>query len=72
MSDNHNVEAPVNGEIPDLDKPVWGAVAIGKILNRNGRQVHHLLSKGEIQCAKKKGGIWTATPRALLREFGGA
>jgi hypothetical protein len=53
-----------------LDKPVWGAAAIGEEINRTERQTHHLLSTGQIKCAQKKGGRWTATPSALRREFG--
>jgi hypothetical protein len=35
----------------NLDKPVWGVVEIGKIINRNPRQTHHLLTRGEIDSA---------------------
>ena len=35
----------------NLDKPVWGVVEIGKIINRNPRQTHHLLTRGEIKSA---------------------
>jgi hypothetical protein len=55
----------------NLDKPVWGAAAIGEIIGRTERQTHHLLSRGFIKCARKVGGAWTATPSALRREFGG-
>ena len=36
----------------NLDKPVWGVVEIGNIINRNPRQTHHLLTRGEIDSAK--------------------
>jgi hypothetical protein len=55
----------------NLNKPVWGAAAIGEEINRTERQTHHLLSTGQIKCAQKKGGRWCATPSALRREFGG-
>jgi hypothetical protein len=54
----------------NLDKPVWGAAAIGEEINRTERQTHHLLATGQIKSAVKKGGRWTATPSALRREFG--
>jgi hypothetical protein len=63
------------GEIPgvnqdSLDKPVWGARAIGEIINRNPRQAFHLLTNGHIKSARQVGGRWTAVPSALLKEFG--
>jgi hypothetical protein len=56
---------------PDSDF-VWGAEEIGALLGRNPRQTHHLLSKGDIKCARKIGGRWVASRTALLREFGAA
>jgi hypothetical protein len=53
-----------------LDKLVWGAVAIGEIINRNPRQTHHLLTRGHIKSARRIGGRWCASPAALLKEFG--
>ncbi len=49
---------------------VWGSAEIGSVIGRTPRQVHHLLSRGQIQCAKKKGGRWVCNRSALLREFG--
>jgi len=49
----------------------WGAGPIGKVINRNARQTHHLLTTGQIKCAQKKGGRWIANRGALRREFGG-
>jgi hypothetical protein len=54
------------------DTPIWGADQIGKLINRNARQTHHLLTTGAIKCAQKKGGRWCAIPSALRREFGAA
>jgi len=49
---------------------VWGAAAIGGIINRNPRQTHHLLSSGLIKSARRIGGRWVANAAALRREFG--
>jgi hypothetical protein len=49
---------------------IWGAEEIGRVINRNPRQVWHLLDRGEIKCARKVGGRWCASRAALLREFG--
>jgi hypothetical protein len=50
---------------------LWGAGEIAAVLNRSERATWHMLSKGEIACARKKGGKWVASRSALLREFGG-
>jgi hypothetical protein len=72
MFDSPEHAEKVNGKIPtNLDKPVWGAVEIGKIINRNPRQTHHLLTRGHIKSARRVGGRWMANRAALLREFGG-
>jgi hypothetical protein len=70
-----SVETPNPGlgqedNLNNLNKPVWGAAAIGEEINRTERQTHHLLATGQIKSAVKKGGRWTATPSALRREFG--
>jgi hypothetical protein len=71
MFDTPEHAEKVNGKIPtNLDKPVWGAVEIGKIINRNPRQTHHLLTRGHIKSARRVGGRWCANPAALLKEFG--
>jgi hypothetical protein len=64
---------PVNGNLSSVDTPsiVWGAAAIGRIVNRTPRQIHHLLTRGHIKSAKRIGGRWCASPAALLKEFGG-
>jgi hypothetical protein len=49
---------------------LWGVAEIAEAINRTPRQAHYLLSKGEIQCAQKKGGRWVASRAALLRELG--
>jgi hypothetical protein len=71
MIDSLEYADKVNGKIPNsLDKPVWGAVAIGEIINRTPRQTHHLLTRGHIKSARRIGGRWCASPAALLKEFG--
>jgi hypothetical protein len=50
----------------NLDTPVWGAAAIGRVLGRSERQAFHLLEKRLID-ATKVGAIWVSTPRRLLR-----
>ncbi len=59
------VEKPAPGEF------AWGSAEIGEVIGRTPRQTHHLLSRGQILCAKKKGGRWVANRAALRREFGG-
>ena len=53
-------------------QPVWGAAAIGRVINRSEQQTHYLLRQGFIRSAKKVGAHWCASPEALLREFGAA
>ena len=55
--------------IPPGEKPVQGAAAIGEVVNLTPDQTYHLLNKGEIKCAVKKGGRWFAFPTALRLEF---
>jgi len=71
MLDNPDSEPLVNRDSAEPDRPVWGAAAIGRVINRNPRQTHHLLSRGLIKSARRIGNLWTATPSALRREFGG-
>jgi hypothetical protein len=51
-------------------QPVWGAAAIGQVINRTEQQTHYLLRQGLIKSARKVGAHWCATPAALRREFG--
>lgn len=80
--DNTNPQPDVNGvtrpnEIKfstpcdHLEKPIWGAVAIAREINRTPRQTHYLLTTGGIRSAVRKGKRWAALPSALRREFGG-
>jgi hypothetical protein len=54
----------------DLDRPVWGAVAISRLINRSARQTFHLLETGELP-ARKVGGRWVTTQRRLHEVFDG-
>jgi hypothetical protein len=67
---SHEHAGNVNGDNQTVDRPVWGAAEIGRIINRNPRQTHHLLTKGHIKSARRVGGRWCASPAALLKEFG--
>jgi hypothetical protein len=49
---------------------LWGARAIADEIGRSERATHHLLSTGQIRCAKRKGGRYVAELGALRREFG--
>jgi hypothetical protein len=50
----------------DVDTPVWGAAAIGKIINRSPRQANYLLETGRLP-AKKIGDQWVGGARRLLQ-----
>lgn len=55
----------------DLDI-VWGAAAIGRVINRTARQTHWLLQSGAIDAAKKVNGLWCADRNGLRAQFCGA
>jgi hypothetical protein len=73
MSNDHADNANVNDDnVGAVDAGFdWGAEAIGKTIGRTTRQAHHLLSRGEIKCAVRKGGRWVANRARLRAEFGG-
>ena len=50
---------------------VWGAAAIGRLINRSPRQTHYLLSQGLIQAAGQLGTLWWANRADLIAQFGG-
>jgi hypothetical protein len=56
--------------VGDLDRPVWGAEAIGRVIDRTEGETFYLLANGHLD-AKKIGGRWTSTPRRLLRSLEG-
>jgi hypothetical protein len=68
---DHETGLLVKGESETPGEFLWGATEIGAAIGRNGRQAFHLLSNGEIKCARKVRGRWMANRAALLREFGG-
>jgi hypothetical protein len=47
------------------DTPIWGAVGIGKVINRTKRQTYHLLEQRLID-ADKVGAQYCSTRRRLL------
>jgi hypothetical protein len=57
----------VDGE---LDRPLWGAEAIAREINRAPRATYHLLENGHLD-ADRVGGRWVSTPRRLREQFGG-
>lgn len=61
--------APREGadERPDI---VWGAAAIGRVINRSPRQTFWLLETGAIP-ARKINNLWSASPAALLAHCAG-
>jgi hypothetical protein len=65
MLDIPDSNSVVNGDSAGEDRPVWGAAAIGRLINKNTRQTHHLLARGLIKSARRVGHQWTAIPSAL-------
>jgi hypothetical protein len=57
----------VTGE--ELDRPLWGAEAIAREINRAPRATYHLLENGHLD-ADRVGGRWVSTPRRLREQFG--
>ena len=48
---------------------IWGAAAIGSIIGQTRRQTFELLKTGRLKGARKIGGRWCITRRALLENF---
>jgi hypothetical protein len=48
---------------------VWGAEAIGRVINQTPRQTHYMLSRGLIKAAKQCGGRWYADKAGLRAQF---
>jgi hypothetical protein len=55
----------------DLDKPLWGAAAIGEEIGKTESQAFHLLEAGHLP-ATKIGRQWASTKRRLRQRFAGA
>ena len=71
MEHNEGVDHLVNGNQQVIQGDLlWDCQEIAQAINRNARQVHHLLSTGALKCVQKKSGRWVASRAALLREFG--
>jgi hypothetical protein len=51
------------------DVPVWTVRKLAKIANRTERQMFNLLENGHIKGARKVGGRWCGTPRAIRANF---
>jgi hypothetical protein len=54
--------------VDPLDKPIWGAEAIGVVIERTEPETFYLLGNGHLD-ASKVGGRWTSTPRRLLQSL---
>ena len=54
----------------DLDRPLWGAEAIAREINRAPRATYHLLENGHLD-ADRVGGRWVSTPRRSREQFAG-
>ena len=48
---------------------IWGAAAIGRLIGRSTRDTFHLLKTGQLKGARKVGGRWCITRRALFENF---
>ena len=48
---------------------IWGAEEIGRAIGKSKRQAFHLLELGQLKGAKKVGGRWAITVRALMANF---
>jgi hypothetical protein len=54
--------------VGDRDRPVWGAEAIGKVIDRSESETFYLLASGQLD-ASKVGGRWVSTVNRLLRSL---
>jgi hypothetical protein len=50
---------------------LWGAAQIGAAIGRTEKQTFHMLIRGMITSAIKKGALWCANAELLRREFSG-
>jgi hypothetical protein len=64
-----NAERKQGHERDDDFEIVWGAKAIGQVINQTPRQTHHLLQKGFIKAARQCGGRWFADKAGLRAQF---
>jgi hypothetical protein len=54
-----------------LDRPLWGAAAIGAEIHRTEKQTFHMLQAGTIP-GQKIGRLWVSTKRQLRARLAGA
>jgi hypothetical protein len=59
--------APQPNSCAEEDKLVWGAKAIGTVLNLDPRQTFYQLEAGRIPGARKWGRKWSAPGKVLRR-----
>jgi hypothetical protein len=71
IMNNHTRAGDVNSNDEAVDRPIWGARAIGRIANLTPRMVWHYHQTGALKSIRKVGGKLVATPRALIREIAG-
>jgi hypothetical protein len=58
----------VADETEVLDRPIWGAEAIAKVIDRTPTQTYYLLRTGKLP-AKQVGDRWVTTLRRLRSLF---
>ena len=58
-------------DIDPQDRPIYGAAAIGRVMDLTTRQAFHPLENGYLD-ADKFGGKWISTPRRLRRVANGS
>jgi hypothetical protein len=56
-------------EADDLDKPIWGAKAIGNEAGVDERKAFYMLERGYLD-GTKCGVLWVSTPRRIRRSLG--
>jgi hypothetical protein len=55
---------------PDSDEvPVWHVGPISKVIGRTERATYHLLEKGQVPGAAKRGGCWCLMPSVFRKSF---
>ena len=55
-------------DIEELDL-LWGADEIADEINRNPREVYHMLKNGTLKAARRIGGKWCVERKLLRRQF---
>lgn len=67
VSNSQSIDSTELPENQTLDL-VWGAAAIGAVINRTPKQTFHLLESKQLP-ARKSGGKWVASRRLLREHF---